>query len=125
VAAPIPIVVVTPEIIIPVVMNSFKRVPAKGIGYMVVISRCPRPVIVRRRIPCVPAEEIEEIAHEEKIIRNPYRHIKSQFRRLYKFRRFLYYHRLGSVYGCTARGDTDINPQTESDIVGISLRNRH
>ena len=44
--SPISIFLVTPEIIIPIIVDSFKRVLTNGVGYIIVVGLCPRPIVV-------------------------------------------------------------------------------
>jgi len=123
--SPISIFVVTSEIIIPVIVDSFKRVPANDIGYIIVECLCPRPIIVGRRVPYVSNAEIEEVAQEEKIIRHSRCNIKPHFRRLDKFGGLLYNHRLRDIDRRLIRTwISEIDPDTETDVRSVRLCNR-
>jgi hypothetical protein len=121
VPVPISIIMVTFEIIIPVMMDSRERVPMQTIGYLVVINRLPWPVIIRGRIPDVPTAEIVGIVRIEKIVRYTCRNIKPQFRRLDEFRRFLYNHRLRGIRRRSHTWVSEINPNTETHVGSINV----
>jgi len=92
---------------------------------MIVVSLCPRPIIVGRRVPYVSNAEIEEVAQEEKIIRHSRRNIKPHFGRLDKFGGLIYNHRLRDIDRRRVRTwISEIDPDTETDVGSVRLCNR-
>jgi hypothetical protein len=75
-------------------MNSIAGVASYGRGYVVVVSLCPRAIIVGRCIPYAATVEIEEIAGKVKIIWHSGCNIETHFWGLDENRGFLNNHRL-------------------------------
>lgn len=114
--------VVTPVIIVPVVMDPVYRVPAEPVWNAVDAHRYPRPVVIRRGIPCTAAPEPVVVAVEIKVVRHADRDVEPELRRRHEFRRRVYYHRRSAV--CGRDRDADIDPEVEIDVAGVRLRYR-
>jgi hypothetical protein len=94
---PFSTIMVTPQIIVYVMMDSRKRVSALSKGHLIAINRLPWPIVKRKCIPDVSKAEIVGVIHKEKVIRRAYSHINPETGWHDKHRWFFNHNRLRQI----------------------------
>lgn len=109
-----PLLLVTPVIVIPIIMDFVGRVLAESIGNFLVMHRCPWPIVVGGSIPGISTGDVVVAPHIEKIMGYSHRNIKPESRWRDKFGWTRDHHGLRCIDRCH-RGP-DIDTDTEPDI---------
>jgi len=111
--------VVPPVIIIPVIVDLIKWIPADSVRDAFDAHGYPGTVVKRSRVPETSTPEPVSVAVVIEIIRYPDRNVKAQFRRRDKFRGLRDRHWRSNIY--RRRGDTDIHAHIEIDVCRLGL----
>jgi hypothetical protein len=121
----IPVIGKMPVIIIPEIMDPFKRESADTVGNTPVTDRNPGATVIGGRVPDISPVEVITIRGEVQVIGNSRGNIKTQFRRSYKFRRLFDNYRLGSIHRSDYGRNAEINPHAYTNAGSLGLCNRY